>query len=55
MAPQQPTAAPQLIAKPATTVPRGEALTREQINERVRQLEALAQQQRGAVTPQARQ
>lgn len=41
-------------AKPATTVPRGETLTREQINERVRQLEALAQQQRGAVTPPAR-
>jgi len=34
-------------ARPATTVPRGESLTREQINERVRQLEALAQQQRG--------
>lgn len=32
--------------KPATTVPRGETLTRDQINERVRQLEALAQQQR---------
>lgn len=34
-------------ARPATTVPRGESLTREQINERVRQLEVLAQQQRG--------
>lgn len=34
--------------RPATTVPRGETLTREQINERVRQLEALAQQQRNA-------
>ncbi len=32
--------------QPATTVPRGESLTREQIAERVRQLEALAQQQR---------
>ena len=55
-APQpQPILAPQPVAKPATTVPRGETLTREQINERVRQLEALAQQQRGAVTPPARQ
>jgi hypothetical protein len=35
-------------------VPRGETLTRDQINERVRQLEALAQQQRGSVTPPAR-
>jgi hypothetical protein len=34
-------------ARPATNVPRGQALTREQINERVKQLEALAQQQRG--------
>ena len=34
-------------ARPATTVPRGQSLTREQINERVQQLEALAQQQRG--------
>jgi len=34
-------------ARPATTVPRGESLTREQINERVKQLEALSQQQRG--------
>ena len=40
--------------QPATTVPRGETLTREQINERVRQLEALAQQQRGSVTPPVR-
>ncbi len=40
---------------PATTVPRGESLTREQINERVRQLEALAAQQRGSVTPPPRQ
>lgn len=46
--------APQ-VAKPATTVPRGETLTRDQINERVRQLEALAQQQRGSVTPPTRQ
>ncbi|MGH7218032.1 MAG: ATP-binding protein [Candidatus Microsaccharimonas sp.] len=57
----QPQPAPQAVpaiappgAKPATTVPRGETLTRDQINERVRQLEALAQQQRGTVTPQAR-
>lgn len=42
-------------AKPATYVPRGETLTRDQINERVRQLEALAQQQRGSVAPQIRQ
>lgn len=58
--PQEPMVAPLEPAdsgevKPATTVPRGETLTREQINERVRQLEALAQQQRGAVNPQARQ
>ena len=33
--------------RPATAVPRGQALTREQISERVKQLEALAQQQRG--------
>lgn len=32
--------------RPATTVPRGESLTREQISERVKQLEQLAQQQR---------
>ncbi len=32
--------------RPATTVPRGETLTREQIDARVRQLEQLAQQQR---------
>ncbi len=44
-----------VAAQPATTVPRGETLTRDQINERVRQLEALAQQQRGTVTPAARQ
>jgi len=35
-------------AKPATTVPRGESLTREQIAEKVRQLEELAKQQREA-------
>ncbi|MDB5163140.1 MAG: putative sensor protein [Candidatus Saccharibacteria bacterium] len=34
-------------ARPATSVPRGETLTREQINERVKQLEALSKQQRG--------
>jgi len=44
--PTQPAPAP-TNARPATTVPRGESLTREQINERVKQLEALAQQQRG--------
>ena len=32
--------------RPATTVPRGESLSREQIAERVRQLEILSQQQR---------
>lgn len=37
-------------AAPATTVPRGESLSREQIAERVRQLEAMARQQRS--TPQ---
>ena len=40
--PQQQPAA----ARPATTVPRGESLTRDQIAERVRQLEELAKQQR---------
>ena len=50
-----PTQTAPTSAKPATTVPRGETLTRDQINERVRQLEALAQQQRGSVTPQIRQ
>jgi len=65
VAPQVPQVQPMPIAPvaaqptqpqvaPATTVPRGETLTREQINERVRQLEALAQQQRGNVTPQSR-
>ena len=33
------------IATPATTVPRGESLTREQIAEHVRQLQALARSQ----------
>ncbi len=37
---------PAPAVRPATTVPRGESLTREQIAERVRQLEALSQQQR---------
>lgn len=55
VAPQPVMQAPAGGVAPATTVPRGETLTREQINERVRQLEALAQQQRGGVNPQARQ
>ena len=53
--PQQAQPQPQPAAppvRPATTVPRGETLTRDQINERVRQLEALAQQQRN--TPPSR-
>ena len=59
-APAQPTisssqsTSPSLIAtgvRPATTVPRGETLTREQINERVRQLEELAKQQRNTGVP----
>lgn len=46
---QQATPAPQApTARPATTVPRGETLTREQINQRVQQLEALAREQRSA-------
>ncbi len=45
--PVAPQPAPVPAARPATTVPRGETLTREQINERVKQLEALARQQRG--------
>ncbi len=53
--PQAATVAPQVVSSvavsapavaPATTVPRGEALSREQIQARARQLEALAQQQR---------
>lgn len=54
MAPAVQPAAAQPVApaatpgvRPATTVPRGASLTREQINERVKQLEALSQQQRG--------
>lgn len=39
------------VVRPATTVPRGESLTREQIAERVRQLEALAKQQRSDAAP----
>ena len=46
-APRNPDTPTATSARPATTVPRGESLTREQINERVKQLEALAQQQRG--------
>lgn len=42
-APPPPAAAPTVA--PATNVPRGESLTREQINQRVQQLEALARQQ----------
>lgn len=49
--PQQRTAGG---VRPATTVPRGESLTSEQKAERVRQLEALAQQQRGSVAPDPR-
>ncbi len=43
-----PTATPIVspTVKPATTVPRGQTLTREQINERVKQLEELSKQQR---------
>jgi anti-sigma regulatory factor (Ser/Thr protein kinase) len=37
--------------RPATTVPRGESLTREQIAEHVRQLQALARQQTVAPRP----
>lgn len=48
-----PPAAPQPApvasgVQPATTVPRGETLTRDQINQRVQQLEALAREQRNA-------
>lgn len=56
--PQQPApapnAAPQQAVQPAKNVPRGESLTREQIAERVRQLEALAQQQRQTAPEQPR-
>ena len=46
--PATPQAAPtaQPAVKPATTVPRGESLSRDQIAERVRQLEEMAKQQR---------
>jgi len=47
LAPRNPDTPSATSTRPATTVPRGESLTREQINERVKQLEALAQQQRG--------
>jgi len=50
-----PVTPPQPTTAPATTVPRGESLTRDQINERVRQLEALAAEQRGTITPPSRQ
>ena len=43
---EAPTQQPSNAAKPATTVPRGESLSREQIAERVRQLEDMARQQR---------
>lgn len=46
--PRTDTPASEHVARPATTVPRGESLTREQIAERVRQLEELAKQQREA-------
>lgn len=46
-----PASARTTSVRPATTVPRGESLTREQIAERVRQLEALARQQRSTTTP----
>ncbi|MES2630979.1 MAG: ATP-binding protein [Patescibacteria group bacterium] len=49
--PQAPTTQPApapTTARPATSVPRGQLLTREEINERVKQLEALAKQQRGS-------
>jgi len=48
--PQAPAFATTPGVRPATTVPRGETLSRDQINERVRQLEALAKQQRAAPT-----
>lgn len=49
----QPAPAPTATTgvRPATTVPRGETLSREQIAERVKQLEQLAQQQRAAAGP----
>jgi PAS domain S-box-containing protein len=44
-APQGPAPTTQTAPKPATTVPRGESLTREQIAEHVRQLQAIARSQ----------
>jgi len=44
--PQAPPAPQNTEVKAATTVPRGESLTRDQIAARVRQLEELAKQQR---------
>lgn len=52
--PQQIIMATPPTVRPATTVPRGESLTNEQKAERVRQLEVLAQQQRGAIAPPPR-
>ncbi len=42
-----PTAHIPAASRPATSVPRGQTLTRDEINERVRQLEELSRQQRG--------
>lgn len=57
VATQPAAAAPAPVgARPATTVPRGESLSREQIAERVRQLELLSkQQQQERNAPQPRQ
>lgn len=54
-APVTPAPQPAAAATPATTVPRGESLTREQIAERVRQLEALARQTNQTRPPAAPQ
>lgn len=55
-APATSVAASRTAVRPATSVPRGESLTREQIAERVRQLEELAKQQRtNAAPPTGRQ
>lgn len=53
VAPTQQAAIPanDVAVKPATTVPRGESLSREQIQARVRQLEEMARQQREQVGP----
>lgn len=51
VAAQAATPAPDATIKPATTVPRGESLTREQIQARVRQLEEMARQQREQAGP----